>query len=83
METPIIIRSYTARRWLCKLEYKYKDMRKDVFVNGHERSDVVEDRKNFLTKIEELKPYVVEFEEDGTMKPKAYSSNCAVGGDKR
>lgn len=26
---------------------------------------------------------MVEFEEDGTMKPKAYSSNCAVGGDER
>ena len=83
IETPIVIRSRTARRWLCKLGYEYKDVRKDVFVDGHERSDVVEDRKNFLTKMEELKSCVVEFEEDGTMKPKAYPSNCAVGGDER
>ncbi len=81
IETPIVIRSRIARRWLCKLGYEYKDVRKDVFVDGHERSDVVEGCKNFLTKIEELKPYVVEFEEDGTMKPKAYPFDCAVGGD--
>ena len=60
-----MIRSRTARNWLRKLGYEYKDVRKDVFVDGHERSDVVEDRKNFLQKMEELKPYIVEFEENG------------------
>ncbi len=34
---------------------------KDVFVDGHEQTDVVEDRKNFLKKMKELKPYMVEF----------------------
>lgn len=52
IETPITIWSRTARRWLCKLEYEYKDVRKDVFIDGHERSDVVEDRRNFLRKME-------------------------------
>ena len=58
-------------------------MRKDVFIDGHERSDVVEDQNNFLTRMEDLKPYMVEFEEDGTMKPKIYPSDCAVGGNDR
>lgn len=40
-------------------------MRKDVFIDGHERSDVVEDRENFLTRMEDFKPYIVEFEEPG------------------
>ena len=83
VEIPIVIRSRTARNWLRKLGYEYKDVRKDVFVDGHERSDVVEDRKNFLQKMEELKPYIVEFEENGTMKPKIYPSDCAVGGNDR
>ena len=52
VETPIIIRSRTAQTWLRKLGYVYKDVRKDVFVDGHERSDVVEDRANFLKKME-------------------------------
>ena len=78
-----MICSCTARRWLYKLGYEYKDVRKDIFVNRHERSDVVEDCKNFLLKMEELKPYVVEFKEDGTIKPKAYPFHCTVGGDER
>ena len=83
IETSMVIRSRTARKWLGKLGYEYKDVRKDVFVDGHERANVVEDRKNFLKRLEELKPYIVEFEEDGIMKPKIYLANCAVGGDER
>lgn len=58
-------------------------MKKDVFVDGHERSDVVEDRIRFLNKMEELKPYLVEFDENGTMKDKTYPPDCAVGGEDR
>lgn len=58
-------------------------MQKNIFIDGHERSDVVEDRKNFLTKIEELKPYIVEFKKNGTMKPKIYPQDCAIRGQKR
>lgn len=54
-------------------------MRKDVFVDGHEQPDVVEDRNRFLTKIEELKSYVVEVNEDGAIKAKDYPVDCAVG----
>ena len=52
-------------------------------MDGHERSDVVEDRIHFLKKMEELKPYMVEFNENGTMKPKVYPSDCAVEGKNR
>lgn len=58
-------------------------MRIDVFIDGHERSDVVEDRNNLLKKMEELKPYMVEFEEDGAMKAKTYPFDCAIGGPNR
>ena len=83
VETPIIICSRTARTWLHKLRYVYKNVCKDGFVDGHEKSDVVEDYANFLKKMEELKPYMVEFFEDGAMKPKVYPSYCAVGGENR
>ncbi len=76
-----MIRSRKARRWLGKLGYEYKDVRKDVFVDKCKPSDIVENRKNFLKKMEKLKPYVVEFEEDGTMKPKVYLSDSEVGGN--
>ena len=56
-------------------------MKKDVFIDGHERPDVVEDRERFLKTMKELKPYLVEFEEDGIMKVKNYPSDCKVGGN--
>lgn len=56
-------------------------MRKEIFINEHDWFDIVEDHKNFSIKIEELKLYVLEFKEDCIIKPKTYSSNCAIRGD--
>ena len=42
---------------------------------------MVDDRKRFLNKMEELKPYLVEFNEDGAMKDKMYPPDCAVRGE--
>ena len=33
--------------------------------------------------MEELKPYIFEFEKDCTMKPKVYPSDCEVGKNNR
>lgn len=76
----IEIKSRTAQKWLHCLGFKYKDVKKNIFVDGHKQLDVVKDRKRFLKKIEKLKPYLVEFNEDGTMKKKNYSTNYAIGG---
>lgn len=83
VDTPIVVRSRTAQTWLYKLGFEYKEVKKDVFINEHERSDVVKDRNNFLEMMKDLKPFMVEFESDGSMKPKEYLPNCAVGGDER
>ena len=83
VQTPIEIKSRTARKWLHKLGFEYKDVKKDVFVDGHERLDVVEDREKFLNMMKDLEPYLVEFEQDGSMKTKNYPDDCAVGGDLR
>lgn len=81
METPIVICSRTTRKWLCKLGYENKDVHKDVFIDGHEQPDVVKDRSVFLNKMEELKPYIVEFDENSAMKPKIYLLDYAVKGN--
>lgn len=52
-----------------------------MFVDGHKRPDVVEDRNLFLTQMEELKLYIVEFDDDGAMKAKEYPVDCIVGVD--
>lgn len=80
-ESPVEIKSRTARKWLHRLGFEYKDVKKDVFVDGHKRSDVVEDRERFLKKMEELRPYLVEFDENGAMKDKTYPLDCVVGGE--
>ena len=56
-------------------------MCKDVFVEGHERLDVVEDQNRFLIKMEELKSYIVEFNEDGIIKAKDYPVDCVMRGE--
>ena len=39
----------TARRWLAKLGYELKEVKKGIYVDGHEREDVVAYHKEFLT----------------------------------
>lgn len=59
----------------------YKNICKEVFVDRHEQSNVVEDCANFLKKIKELKSYMIEFFKDGAIKPKVYPSDCIVKGE--
>lgn len=80
---PTVIRPRTARLWLNRLGYRYTDIKKGVFLDGHERPDVVQDRHYFLTELEKLSPYLVEFREDGSMVSKQYPADCAVNGPNR
>ena len=40
----------------------------------------MEDCKNFLQRMEKLKPYMVEFEENSVIKKKIYPSDCVIYG---
>lgn len=67
------IQARTAREWLNKLGYRWKNISKGVFIDGHEREDVVEYRNEFVKKWYDMMPYVREWEEemeeiDGEMK---------------
>ena len=80
---PIKIISHTARNWLYKLGYDYKDGKKDVFIDGHERLDIVQNCENFLKVMKKLKPYFVLFNEDGIIKDKKYPFDCVIRGANR
>lgn len=54
VQSPIEMKSKTARNWLHELGFEYKDVKKDVFVDGHERPDVIEDCKKFLSTMKNL-----------------------------
>jgi hypothetical protein len=61
------IRARTARRWLKKMGFDYKSIRKGVYFDGHERQDVREYRDNvFIPRWNELSMRFVRFNEDGT-----------------
>lgn len=53
-------------------------MSKDIFIDGYERADLVKNCANFLKKIKKLNLFLVEFNKDGTIKPKIYFFNCIV-----
>lgn len=44
----------TARKWLHEMGFEVLTAKKGIFVDGHERPDVVESRKNFLRKMVKL-----------------------------
>ncbi len=81
IKTPIEIRSQMTQNWLPKLKYEYKDVCKDVFIDRHECLDVLKDQNNFLSRIEDLKPYMIKFYENSAMKPKIHPSDWAMKSD--
>lgn len=42
----------TAHNWLKKLGYQCKDVQKGLYIDGHERPDVIKAREEFLSKIQ-------------------------------
>ena len=63
--------------------FTWGDIKKGIFLDGHEREDVVEYRKIFVDTMHALLPYMVEFHVNGTIKPKEYPEDCRVGGPGR
>ena len=74
------IRSRTARKRFNCLGYKWKEVQKEVFLNGHKREDVIEYGEKFLDEIKALSYYFIEFDKDRSILPKEYLKNCAVEG---
>lgn len=76
----IEIKSCTTCNWLYKLGFKYKNIKKDVFINKHKKLDIIQACENFVKVMKELKPYFIKFNEDGTMKNKEYLLDYAIRG---
>ncbi|CAG8811317.1 25412_t:CDS:2, partial [Gigaspora margarita] len=58
----------TLRRWMNKIRFNYKRYKKGVYVNGHEREDVIIYRWEFLQKMEEY----------DRLMPKWKNINCEI-----
>lgn len=64
------IRLRTAQKWLNRLKYKWKEVQKSVFFDGHKQKLVVEYREIFLNEMKSLLLYFVEFSNDKSMLSK-------------
>ncbi|PWW79105.1 hypothetical protein C7212DRAFT_152916, partial [Tuber magnatum] len=74
------IRTRIARQWLAKLGFSWVEVRKGMYIDGHECPAVVQDRVEFLERLQELASYIVEFDSAGKIKEKVYREGCEVGG---
>jgi hypothetical protein len=53
------ISEITARRWLkLRLGYECKETKKGIYIDGHERPDVIKERMEFLERLAHFEPYV-------------------------
>jgi len=52
----------TARRWMEDLGFSFQKVGKGKYVDGHEREDVVEQRRRFVKEMEELEKRMATFE---------------------
>lgn len=54
--TPQTISVRTAQSWMRKLGYVRTQAKKGIYIDGHDRPDVIEARKEFLDRVKELEP---------------------------
>lgn len=64
--------------WLNKLDYKYKYIYKNIFIDRYKQADMIKDYINFLKVLKDLKPYIIQFEKNEIMIPKIYLDNYIV-----
>ncbi|RPA95419.1 hypothetical protein L873DRAFT_1931591 [Choiromyces venosus 120613-1] len=68
-----------ARTWLKCLGLDWKQIRKGVYFDGHERPDVLEEWVQFLNLLDQLNPFLAEFDCEGNIIDKVYPPNCFPG----
>jgi len=54
----------TAYRWITRLGWTFHRYQKGVYVDGHERVDVIEDRKEFIQKFDKLFHFMPKYDEE-------------------
>lgn len=69
MECGITVGKETCRRWLLSNGFSCGAYTKSVYVDGHERKDVVEYRQKFLAEMEALQPLLVSVDKENPTGP--------------
>ncbi|KAL1745130.1 hypothetical protein HDZ31DRAFT_23660, partial [Schizophyllum fasciatum] len=59
----------TGRRWLNKMSWRYQRKRNGMYIDGHERPDVVAERERFIRRWREYERRFVHFDDNGDPLP--------------
>jgi hypothetical protein len=73
------ITTRTGRRWLHVMEWRYGKATKGMYIDGHERKDVVEYRKGFLARMEEYTKLMTPYNRDGNILSHPTGVDLAAG----
>ncbi|KIJ36225.1 hypothetical protein M422DRAFT_96515, partial [Sphaerobolus stellatus SS14] len=65
--TRTTISIWTARRWLKRLDWRYGKTKNGMYIDGHEREDVVEYRKGFLERWKEYEKRMIIYDNHGNI----------------
>ncbi|KAI0281130.1 hypothetical protein BGY98DRAFT_1095071 [Russula aff. rugulosa BPL654] len=65
-----------ATRWLQKLDWRYKGIKKGMYINGHEREDVVAYRRKFIKWFKFYENHFHQWDNDGQELPHPKDSQC-------
>jgi hypothetical protein len=57
----------TAQRWLHKLSWRYRQKKRGMYIDGHEREDVVEYRKGFVERWKEYEKRFIIYGNEGSV----------------
>ena len=69
-EGKLSITTSTAVRWLKRLGFQWREVRKGIFLDGHEKEDVVDYRTHtFIPEWSRLEKYMPTWDEDGSLIP--------------
>jgi hypothetical protein len=60
----------TATRWLQKLDWRYKGIKKGMYIDGHEREDVVAYRREFIERFKFYEKRFHQWDNDGQELPR-------------
>jgi hypothetical protein len=65
----------TGQRWLKKLDWRYGKKKKGMYIDGHEREDVIKYREEFTQRWKEYEKRMVTYNNDGTIQstPKGFA----------
>ena len=68
MQQPRSIKARAATVWLKKMGYSWRDVKKGVYIDGHEREDVVKYRQEvFLPALQQVHTRLAKWDDNGTV----------------